>query len=118
MNHASRIMIEKVFPEIDAGAFPVKRVIGENVVAEANIFVKGYDEIAAVLLYRTAKEDKWNEIPMKSLANDRWIGSFSIKKQEDYFYSIRGFIDEFDTWRKSLQKRIDAQQDISIDLKS
>ena len=115
--HPTRIMIEKVSPEIDSGAFPIKRTIGENVVVEANIFVEGHDEIAAVLLYRTAKERDWQEADMKPLGNDRWAGSFPIKKEQDYFYSIRAFVDKFNTWRLSLEKKIADAQDVSVDLK-
>ncbi|MFH1836502.1 MAG: maltotransferase domain-containing protein, partial [Candidatus Omnitrophota bacterium] len=42
----TRVMIEKVSPEIDGGAFPVKRVEGEQVVVRANIFTDGHDAIA------------------------------------------------------------------------
>lgn len=113
----SRIMIEKVCPEIDGGLFPIKRTVGENVVVQANIFTEGADEIIALLLYRTVKEAQWHEVRMKPLGNDRWIGSFPIEKEEDYYYSIRSSIDKFSTWRKHLDKKIIAKQDISVDLK-
>ncbi|MCG2711738.1 MAG: alpha-1,4-glucan--maltose-1-phosphate maltosyltransferase [Candidatus Omnitrophica bacterium] len=113
----SRVMIEKVSPEIDAGLFPIKRTVGENVVVRANIFTDGQDEITALLLYRTVKEAGWHEVYMKPLGNDLWIGSFPIEKEGDYYYSIRCSIDKFSTWRKSLDKKMIAKQDISVDLK-
>ncbi|MFH1061366.1 MAG: alpha-1,4-glucan--maltose-1-phosphate maltosyltransferase [Candidatus Omnitrophota bacterium] len=117
VDYRSRIMIEKVCPEIDGGVFPIKRTVGENVIVQANIFTDGYDEITALLLYRTVNQDKWQEVYMKPLGNDRWMGSFPIKKEEDYCYSICCGIDRFSTWRKSLDKKILAQQDIDLDLK-
>ncbi|MBU4334249.1 MAG: alpha-1,4-glucan--maltose-1-phosphate maltosyltransferase, partial [Candidatus Omnitrophica bacterium] len=116
-NYSSRIMIEKISPEIDGGSFPIKRTVGEKVVVNANIFADGHDEIVAVLLYRSADEDDWHEVYMKPLGNDHWIGSFPIEKEEDYLYSIRATIDEFSTWKKDLEKKINADQDISVDLK-
>ncbi|MFH1458782.1 MAG: alpha-1,4-glucan--maltose-1-phosphate maltosyltransferase [Candidatus Omnitrophota bacterium] len=117
VNFFSRVMIEKVSPEIDTGLIPIKRTVGESVVVRANIFADGHEEIVAVLLYRTVKEKGWQEVYMKPLGNDRWVGSFTIEKEENYYYSIRGFIDEFCTWRNNLKKKINAAQDIAVDLK-
>ncbi|MFH2137863.1 MAG: alpha-1,4-glucan--maltose-1-phosphate maltosyltransferase [Candidatus Omnitrophota bacterium] len=116
-DYLPRIMIEKVSPEIDSGAFPIKRTVGENVVVQANIFTDGHDEIICVLLYRLAKQTEWQEVYMRDLGNDRWAGSFAIEKEEAYCYSIRAAIDEFSTWRNGLEKNIKAQQDIAVDLK-
>ena len=44
-----RAVIEGVSPEIDAGRYPIKRVIGEKVVVEADIFGDGHDALSAVL---------------------------------------------------------------------
>ena len=37
-----RVVIDRVGPEVDAGRFPVKRVVGDVVVVEADIFPKIY----------------------------------------------------------------------------
>ena len=37
-----RVMIEKVSPQIDSGVFPAKRVVGEQVVVKANIFIEAF----------------------------------------------------------------------------
>ena len=116
-NFFIRLMVEKVTPEIDGGEFSIKRTIGENVVVRANVFADGHDEIIATVIFRTIKESEWHEVYMKPLGNDRWIGSFPIEKEEDYCYSVRGYIDEFSTWRKALEKKINAKQDVSVDLK-
>src|SRR5438874_1335068 len=39
-------------PEIDGGRFPAKRVVGETVVVEADIFADGHETLAAVLKYK------------------------------------------------------------------
>jgi len=116
IDHRNRIMIEKVLPQIDGGLFPIKRVMGENVVVQANIFADGHDEITAILVYRTVKQDKWQEVYMQPLGNDRWMGAFVISEEVDYYYSIHCAIDKFSTWRKDLDKKIIAQQDIAVDL--
>ncbi len=49
-----RVVVEGVHPEVDAGRFPVKRVVGEEVVVSADVHADGHDVLAAALLYRKA----------------------------------------------------------------
>ena len=49
---ANRIAVERVSPELDGGRFPVKRVVGDVLTVEADIFVDGHDKLAAVVKYR------------------------------------------------------------------
>jgi starch synthase (maltosyl-transferring) len=111
-----RVVIEGVHPEIDAGRFPIKRTVGERVVVEADVFADGHDEVAAALLYRPASQAEWCEIRMEPLGNDRWRGSFEITCQEEHVYTVRGWIDHFGTWVHDLTKRIEARQDVKVDL--
>ena len=55
-------MIEEVRPEIDAGRFPIKRVVGESVVVEADLFTDGHDVIGGVIRYRHEREQEWQEV--------------------------------------------------------
>lgn len=113
----ARIIIENITPQIDGGMFPVKRVPGQQVVVRADVFADGHDRVEARLLYRAADEKDWNEVRMKDQGNDLWIGSFSIDKFCDYYYTVRGFSDDFGSWHHDLQKRVAAGQDVSVDLK-
>ena len=45
----ARVVIERVCPEIDSGAFAIKRVVGESVIVEADIFADGTDAVTAFL---------------------------------------------------------------------
>jgi starch synthase (maltosyl-transferring) len=48
----SRIVIEGIHPEIEAGRFPCKRIAGDPVDVTASIFADGHDLLAAVLRHR------------------------------------------------------------------
>src|SRR5262245_25888087 len=111
-----RVVIEGVLPEIDTGRFPIKRVVGERVVVEADVFADGHDELTAVLLHRRADETAWTETPMTLVVNDRWRGEFRVEEMGRYRYSVRGWVDPFATWRRDLEKRLDAEQDVSVEL--
>jgi len=111
-----RVMIEGVAPEIDAGRFPIKRSVGEEVVVEADVFADGHDSLTALLRYRHEGSDQWMEQPMEFLGNDRWRATFSILELGSYRYTVTGWIDHFATWRRDLIKRRDAGQNLQIEL--
>ncbi|MBN1141834.1 MAG: alpha-1,4-glucan--maltose-1-phosphate maltosyltransferase [Deltaproteobacteria bacterium] len=111
-----RVVIESVTPEIDGGRFPIKRVEREEVTVEADIFADGHDLLCCRLLYRRAEEPEWAEAPMTPLANDRWRGRFRVAGLGSYLYTVTGWIDRFGSWRRDLQKRIAAGQDVAMEL--
>jgi starch synthase (maltosyl-transferring) len=111
----ARVVIERVCPEIDSGRFAIKRVVGESVTVEADIFADGHDLVAAEVLYRPVREEDWQRLPMKPLGNDRWRGEFLASEIGLYRYTVEGWIDRFGTWRSNMIKRIDAGQDVRMD---
>ncbi|HEX9108866.1 MAG TPA: alpha-1,4-glucan--maltose-1-phosphate maltosyltransferase [Longimicrobiales bacterium] len=111
-----RVMIEAVRPEVDCGAFPIKRTLGERVVVEADVFGDGHDAVACALLWRAAADADWSRAPMLPLVNDRWRASFGVSALGLYTYTIEGWIDHFATWVKDLKKRVDAGQDVAVEL--
>jgi starch synthase (maltosyl-transferring) len=111
-----RVVIESVDPEIDAGRFAIKRIIGDPVEVEADVFADGHDHVAARLLFRYCEVASWTMVPMLPLGNDRWRARFSVERVGEYLYTVAGWIDPFDTWRSDLEKRIGAGQDIRVDL--
>jgi starch synthase (maltosyl-transferring) len=111
-----RVIIEGVAPEIDGGRFPAKRVVGDDVVVEADIFTDGHEAISARLLSRHERERRWREAIMDSLGNDRWRASFPVEKLGRHLYTFEAWIDPFKGWRRDMQKRLAAYQDVSVDL--
>ncbi len=111
-----RVVIESVEPEIDAGRYPIKRIIGDAVRVEADAFADGHDHVAARLLFRFDGVPEWASVPMVPLGNDRWRAEFPVSRIGEYLYTVAGWIDHFDTWRSDLEKRIAAGQDIRVDL--
>jgi starch synthase (maltosyl-transferring) len=116
VNGRRRVVVEGVEPEIDGGRFPIKRIIGETVAVEADVFGDGHDHVAARILYRIEGESTWQEAAMAALGNDRWRGEFTVSREGRYVYTVAGHIDHFDTWQSDLIKRIEAGQDIGVDL--
>jgi starch synthase (maltosyl-transferring) len=111
-----RVVIEGVKPEIDGGRFPIKRTVGEKVNVEADIVTDGHEVIAAQLLYRREQDLDWQVAPMQPLVNDRWQGEFTVVEVGRSRYAISAWVDRFRTWQRDLQKRVDAGQDVSVEL--
>jgi starch synthase (maltosyl-transferring) len=110
-----RVVIERVSPEVDCGRFPIKRVMGEMVVVEANVFADGHEQIGCqILFWREGNVEQ--KAPMQSLGNDRWRGSFRVTELGRYGYTVEGWADRFQTWRSELRKRVTAGQDVRIEL--
>jgi len=112
----NRVVIEGVAPEIDAGAFPIKRVVGDTVVVEVDAFADGHDAISGVLLYRKEGDQQWSEAPLTPLVNDRWRGVFTVDEVGRYCYSVQAWVDRFKTWSRDLAKRVEAGQDVAVEL--
>ena len=106
-----RVVIESVRPEIDGGRFPIKRVAGEKVCVEADVFADGHDELLCDLLYRKEEGWAWKRVPMRPLGNDRWRAEFTAAELGQYRYSVQGRVDYFATWLRDLKKRLEAGQD-------
>jgi starch synthase (maltosyl-transferring) len=107
--------IEDVYPLVDGGRYPVKRIAGEPVEVWADIYRGGHDVMAAALLWRRYSDREWRREPMTLRGNDRWTGSFTPHAPGRYFYAIEAWTDEFATWRHGFQLKLQAGADLSLD---
>src|SRR5215475_5723459 len=116
MDGRRRVVIGQVSPEIDCGRFAVKRVVGETVVVEANVFADGHDQVACQILFWRDREKNRESSPMQPIGNDRWRGRFPVQQLGRYCYTVEGWVDLFQTWRSGLLKRIAAGQNVEVEL--
>ena len=112
-----RVVVEGITPEVDDGRFPIKRVIGETVRVEADVFTDGHEAVSCALCYRREGVTAWSEVPMSELGNDRWRAEFTVTDQGCYQYTVQGWLDHFKHWALALTKRLEAAQDVAIDLR-
>ena len=110
----SRVVIDNVAPEVSCGRFPIKRVIGDLVTVEADVFGDGHDEVRARLLWKRDGDRAWKSVEMQPLGNDRWRGNFPVTEAGRYRYTLAGEEDHFGTWQHDLKKRQEAQQDLKL----
>ena len=111
----NRVVIETVWPQIDGGRSPVKRIVGETVEVWADIFTDGHEKIAAEVLYRPSTELEWRRAPMAFFDNDRWRGSFPLERNARYQFTIEAWRDDWATWLGELAKKRGAGLDVRLE---
>ncbi len=116
--HSRTIVIRNVQPCIDCGKFPVKRELGDSIEVTANVFREGHDKLAAVILFRRFDEEAWREAPFEvvNAGLDTWRGSFHPPWIGRYEFTIEAWADEFESWCSEAQKKLDADQQIPLEL--
>jgi starch synthase (maltosyl-transferring) len=107
--------IEDVYPLIDGGRFPVKRIVGERVEVWADIYRDGHDVVSAALVWRPEQDREWRREPMTHHNNDRWGGSFVPDQPGHHVYAIEAWTDEFATWRHGFELKQKAGADLTLD---
>lgn len=115
-NAMQRVVIEGITPEVDGGRYAIKRVIGDDVVVEADIFADNQDVLSGCLFYRPDGEPDWRETPLEPLVNDRWRGVFTVSQLGRYHYALQAWVDSFQTWCRGLAKKIEAHVDVTVEL--
>lgn len=107
--------IEDVYPLIDGGRFPVKRMVGERVEVWADIYRDGHDLVNAALVWRRERDREWRREPMTHHSDDRWGGSFVPDAPGRYVYAIEAWTDEFATWRHGFELKQQAGANLTLD---
>lgn len=115
---SSPITIEHVSPQIDAGRYAVKREVGDTMDVTCSIFKDGHDLIKAVILCRLADSNEWWETPMTEVNHGlaQWYGQLWFGTNARYIYTIEAWVDEYGTWLDGTTKKLEAGQDISLEL--
>ncbi|HTH45019.1 MAG TPA: maltotransferase domain-containing protein [Oxalicibacterium sp.] len=111
-----RVAIEHVMPSVDCGRFPVKRIVGDTVTVEADIFGDGHDHIAGAVLWRAADEIEWCEARMEARGNDRWSAPLPLQRIGRYVFVVEAWRDNFDTYRDELDKKTHAGLDVTLEI--
>ncbi len=111
-----RVVLEDLTPGVDGGRFAISRTVGDVVSVEIDAFADGHDLLSVELCHRPQGEAEWTAAPMRELGNDRWAGEFTVTELGVWEYGARGWIDEFGTWRRGLERNAQAGNDVSVDI--
>jgi starch synthase (maltosyl-transferring) len=113
-----RAVIEAVYPMVDGGRFPAKRIAGETVAVEAHCFTDGHDKIRVVLRWaKLGSAGMEHETDMRAQPNDVWLGEFTPPVPGGYRYTVTAWVDHFESWRGEFERREDVN-DIRLALQA
>ena len=101
-------VIENLQPLVDGGRYPIKRVVGEDLVVEADVFKDGHDVVAAILKWRKLGDPIWHETTMIHLGNDRWRGACTFYDNTTYEYTVEAWTDRFAGWQHEFSAKFNA----------
>ncbi len=111
------VVISNVSPRVEGGKYPVKRIVGETIRVEADIFKDGHDQIAANLLWRKVNKGVWQKTAMTHGNNDRWAAGTSFNIEGAYEFKIQAWPDDFETWLHDFERRLTGdQEDLAMDI--
>jgi starch synthase (maltosyl-transferring) len=110
-----RFLVEDIYPSVDGGRYPIKRIAGEPIEVWADLLREGHDRLAAELLWRKETAAEWHREPMRLATNDRWYGRFTPPEPGRYLYAVETWTDQFETWRHGLLLKREAGLDISLE---
>jgi starch synthase (maltosyl-transferring) len=102
------VVIENLRPLLDGGRYPIKRIVGEDLVVEADIFKDGHDVVAAILKWRVLGKRAWRETPMNFVDNDRWRGVCTLYDEAIHEYTVEAWTDTFRSWQGEFAKKFEA----------
>jgi starch synthase (maltosyl-transferring) len=102
------VVIENLQPQIDGGRYPIKRIGGEDLVVEADIFKDGHDVVAAILKWRVLGKRAWRETQMNFVDNDRWRGVCTLYDEDIHEYTVQAWTDTFRSWQAEFAKKFQA----------
>jgi starch synthase (maltosyl-transferring) len=102
------VVIENLQPLIDGGRYPIKRIVGEDLVVEADIFKDGHDVVAAILKWRVLGKRAWRETQMNFVDNDRWRGICTLYDEDMHEYTVEAWTDTFRSWQAEFAKKFEA----------
>lgn len=111
----SRVVIDRVSPEVDGGRFAVKRVVGEALVVVADIVCDGHDELDCRLRVRPGTSGPWIDVPMVCVGNDAWRGTVPLERIGGWEYTIVARVDDYASWLRDLARRLEAGEPVTAE---
>lgn len=108
-----RLVIEQVSPLVDGGRYPVKRLLGDRLSVSAVIFKDGHDLISARVMARPKASTEARIYPLDySFDSDLWTGQVELFEMGAWEMWVEAWPDPFQSFRRDLEKRIAAGQDV------
>ena len=117
----ARVVIERPRPVVECGSLPAKATVGIPVTITASIFADGHDLVMGWVRHGWPGaggdiSDRWQELPMRALGDDRFGAVLTPAQEGPWAFEIVGMPDLYGSWLGDLRVRLDAGQDVALEL--
>ena len=116
MQNQTRIVIENLSPQIDCGAYFIKRIVGQTIAVSADVFSDGHDIIECCVKFIHEADKNWQEVRMVPKENEQWTATFKVEKQGLYSYFVEGWVDYALNWQHGTERKINDNQYVKSEL--
>jgi starch synthase (maltosyl-transferring) len=113
---ASRVVIDNVSPSVDGGQFAAKRVVGESITVEADVFTDGHEVLGVELLWRGANRNEWSRLPMQLTNNDRWRAAILPTQIGRHEFTVEAWVDRYGTLARDIEVKRAAGAEASNEI--
>ena len=110
---SQRVVIRDVEPVTPLGG-PVKTVVGDPLDVSAALVRDGHGLLAARLRTRPLGSSRWTASPMSD-DGGRVVGTFVADAPGFVEFEVQAWLDRFGSWRRDLQARAAAGQDLTVE---
>jgi starch synthase (maltosyl-transferring) len=112
-----RIVIDDIRPRTPTGQYPAKAALGEVIRVRAAIFKDGHDVLAArAHLFRRGQRQPEQTVGMAPLGNDLWEARLEPRVLGPHRVVVEAWTDRHATWAARVRVRLDAGQDIGLEI--
>jgi starch synthase (maltosyl-transferring) len=117
----SRVVIEQPRPVVECGTLPAKATVGIPLTISASIFADGHDLVMGWVRHgrpgsRAGTTERWQELPMRALGDDRFDAVITPTRVGPWSFEIVAIPDLYGSWLSDLRVRLDAGQDVTLEL--
>jgi starch synthase (maltosyl-transferring) len=116
MQNQTRIVIENLSPQIDCGAYFIKRIVGQTINVSADVFSDGHDIIECCVKFKHESDENWQEVRMVPRESEQWTATFKVEKQGLYSYFVEGWVDYALNWQHGTERKIQDNQYVKSEL--
>jgi starch synthase (maltosyl-transferring) len=110
-----RLVISDIRPRTPTGR-PAKAVVGESIPVSADVFGDGHDLVIARAALRLAGQRSWEHSPLEDIGNDRWAGIVEADRIGRHEFRIEAWTDWVGTWHHAIEAKVNADQDVSVEI--
>jgi len=113
---APRLVIANVSPSGGGPAYAVKRIVGDAVAVEADVFSDGHDLLGVELQWRAVDDSHWVRARMTALGNDRWAATLPLQRLGRHEFAVEAWLDRYGSLAQDLAKKVEARVDMAQDV--